>query len=1007
MFTLWKCSGESKMIWDFLGKIFGNRNDREIKKFLPYVDKINSLAGEFKDKSDQELKDFSDELKNRFKNVEDVDQKMEEVLPEAFALVREVAERTIGLRPFDVQLIGGMVLHRGMISEMKTGEGKTLAATMPAYLNVIAGYKVHIVTVNDYLARRDADWMSPIYEFLGLEVGILQNMMEYDERHRAYRCNIIYGTNSEFGFDYLRDNMVTSIEHTVQTGLDFCIIDEVDSILIDEARTPLIISGPSVESTKKYGTLNKFVKRLKTSSLLNQYYNEMKKNIISKNEDELNELCNRINFPKIKITEALYQDQETMDEFFNRILTRLIDDKKNIVTRIMEELDKIIGSNDLASVRSILEKYMINISISDDIFRDTKKFKHHVKTMIEGDFDVDEKSKNVSINESGIEKMEEWLGIENLYAPETFHLVHYIEQLLKAHYCFKRDVDYLIRDQQVMIVDEFTGRVLEGRRFSDGLHQALEAKEDVPVKEENQTLATITIQNYFRMYKKLSGMTGTALTEGTEFMQIYKLDVLVMPTNEPMIRRDYNDVIYKTKKAKFNAVVEEISKFHKMGRPILVGTTSIQSSEYLANLLRTKKQIQVNVLNARHHQREAEIIKRAGQKGGITIATNMAGRGTDIKLGEGIVKCPRIDGEMYCWAKPPKPDCKECAEEKINCKKEVECGLYIIGTERHESRRIDNQLRGRSGRQGDPGSSKFLVSLEDDLLHLFGSDRMKNMLDRLGFEEGDQIEHPLLSKGIERAQKQVEERNFEIRKELLKYDDVNNGQRKSIYSLRGKILAMDGIEYEVLDMLKSSVVGNIEKYFPAKALPDEWKLNDAKDYLEDLNIEGITVLNSDPTELVPENLYKEIETKIDVMFDNRKKELGEDFPFFLKSISLQPLDFHWRDHLYSMDQLRDVISYRAYGQKDPLIEYKKESFDLFQNMWIEIEDDIAEMFFKLSEKVSIEEFIHIKKVEEFYQGHQQDASLLMKNESSKDSIVKEKRENITRNKGFGKRRKKK
>ena len=881
------------MIWKYLGKLFGNRNERLIKSFQPVIDEINGLEDKFAKMSDDELKSYSETLRKSFEGIENIDEQMEKILPEAFALVRETAKRTLGMRHFDVQLIGGIVLHRGSIAEMKTGEGKTLVATLPAYLNGISGSSVHIVTVNDYLARRDAEWMRPVYEFLGLKVGILQNMMDPQKRVEAYKSNIVYGTNSEFGFDYLRDNMVFSANQIVQSPLDYCIIDEVDSILIDEARTPLIISGPSVESTKKYVTIDKFVRRLK--------------------KDE--------------------------------------------------------------------------------------------------DFEIIEKDKNAILKESGIDKMEQWLGVDNLYDPKNFHLVHFITQSLRAHYCFINDVDYLVRNNEVMIVDEFTGRVLEGRRYSDGLHQAIEAKERVHVKEENQTLATITIQNYFRMYKKLAGMTGTALTEAAEFMEIYKLDVVEIPTNELMIRRDYDDLIYKTKKEKYEAIIEEIAKWHEKGRPILVGTTSIEVSEKLSRMLREKKNLHCNVLNAKYHEKEAEIIAKAGEKGSITIATNMAGRGTDIKLGEGVVLCPRIDGKMHCWAKPPDSECKLCDPEKKGCKKEVGCGLYIIGSERHEARRIDNQLRGRAGRQGDPGSTRFFVSLEDDLMRLFGSERVKNMLTTLGLKDGEAIQYSMISKAIEKAQKQVEGHNFDIRKQLLKYDDVNNKQRHYIYNLRRKILLMEDLDNVALDMLKDSVLDAVESKFPKKALPDEWDLEGLRNYLSTIHIES-KLIEEDLDTIKPEMIVEEIEKNVESAFNQRKEKLGDDFKYFLRYILLQRLDFYWREHLLAMDQLKDMIGFRGYGQKDPLVEYKRESYEIFEETLNRLEDDVTNIFFNFDinteeEMENMKVFIESLKEQEGIREKKETYNMMHTGGEKSISREKEKRDRIVRNTSFGKRKRRK
>ena len=656
------------MIQLILKKIFGSKNERELKRLAPLVDAINVLEPEYRALSDAGLRAKTADFKERL----DQEEPLDDLLPEAFAAVREASTRVLGLRPFDVQLIGGIVLHQGMIAEMKTGEGKTLVATMPAYLNALTGKGVHIVTVNDYLAKRDTQWMSGIYNFLDLRVDTIVHGLDDNERRYAYAADITYGTNNEFGFDYLRDNMKFSLEDYVQREFHYAIVDEVDSILVDEARTPLIISGPAEESTQLYFVLDRVARQLK-------------------------------------------QDQ---------------------------------------------------------------------------DFTVDEKARSVLITEDGVARGEKLVGLENLYDPKNIEVLHHLQAALKAHNLFKRDVDYIVKEGQVIIVDEFTGRIMPGRRYSDGLHQALEAKEGVKVENENQTLATITFQNYFRMYKKLAGMTGTADTEAEEFKKIYNLEVMVIPTHMKMIREDFPDSIYKTAEEKFQAVLEEIKDCHDRGQPVLVGTTSIEKSEYLSKMLK-REGIKHEVLNAKHHEKEAEIVAQAGQKSTVTIATNMAGRGTDIVLGEGVVATG---------------------------------GLHILATERHESRRIDNQLRGRSGRQGDPGSSRFYLSLEDDLLRIFGSDRIKGLMGRLGMEDGEPIEHRLVSNAIERAQKRVEGHNFDIRKHLLEYDDVMNKQREVIYAQRRQILAGDSLQEDILEMARELVEELTEEY-TANKLPEEWDLD--------------------------------------------------------------------------------------------------------------------------------------------------------------------------------------
>ena len=703
------------MFGTIVKKIVGTKNERELKKLKPIVEKINSLEPVYEKKSQEEMKEFTYKWLDEFtKNDYPADKRekiLNDILPDTFAIVREAAKRTLNMRHFDVQLMGGIVLHQGKIAEMKTGEGKTLVATLAAYLNALVGKGVHIVTVNDYLAKRDAEWMGKIYNYLGMDVGVIVSDMDDSERKKAYNSHIIYGTNNEFGFDYLRDNMKFDLKDYVQRDLYYAIVDEVDSILIDEARTPLIISGPVDETTDIYKKVNNVVKFLK--------------------KDE--------------------------------------------------------------------------------------------------DFEIDEKSNTVTITDEGIAKLEKLLHTPNLYDPRNVELLHFIHNALRAHHLFKKDVDYVVKDGQVIIVDEFTGRLMPGRRYSDGLHQALEAKEGVKIEKENQTLASITFQNYFRMYYKLAGMTGTADTEAVEFKKIYDLDVVVIPTNKPMIRKDYNDVIYKTEKEKFNAVIEEIVECHKKGQPVLVGTISIEKSEILSKMLK-KRKIPHNVLNAKHHEDEAYIIAQAGRKGAVTIATNMAGRGVDIILGgnpEMMLKYEIVKlGKNYT----PEEAEKRLEELKKQCEKEKEevlklGGLHIIGTERHESRRIDNQLRGRAGRQGDPGSSRFYVSLEDDLMRIFGGERISNIMDKLGIDEGEPIENKLITKSIENAQKKVESHNFEIRKQLLEYDDVMNKQRETIYSLRKEILKGENVKELMQDYIHEYFENVFYQFVNEKLSPEEWDVN--------------------------------------------------------------------------------------------------------------------------------------------------------------------------------------
>ena len=817
------------MIDAILAKIIGSHNERELKKIQPQVERINSLEPAVEGLSDAQLKSKTTEFKSRLEEGESLD----EILPEAFAAVREGSRRTVGMRHYDVQLVGGMVLHQGKIAEMKTGEGKTLVATLPVYLNALTGKGVHLVTANDYLARRDAEWMGPIYRALGLEVGIVQHDMPDAERQAAYGCDITYGTNNEFGFDYLRDNMKYSLEDCVQRTHDYAIVDEVDSILVDEARTPLIISGPSEESTDKYYRIDKLIPRL---------------------------------------------------------------------------------------VR-------------------------------ERDYKIDEKARSVVLQEPGIEKAEQFLTIENLYDPRHMELVHHIQQALKAHTLFKRDVDYMIKEGQVVIVDEFTGRLMPGRRYSDGLHQALEAKEGVRIERENQTLATITFQNYFRMYDKLAGMTGTAETEATEFEKIYKLEVMVIPTNKPLIRHEYPDVVYRTEREKFNAVGEEIKELNELGQPALVGTTSIEKSERLSALLK-RKGIKHVVLNAKYHEREAEIVAQAGKKGAVTIATNMAGRGTDIILGGN----PEFQARSKLRADNINPE-----DNLEEFRKEVEKllpawsqeheevvsvdGLHIISTERHEARRIDNQLRGRSGRQGDPGSSRFYLSLEDDLMRIFGSENISGLMQKLGMEEGVPIESKLITKQIERAQKQVEARNFEIRKHLLEYDDVMNKQREEIYRFRRELLeGQDEKEY-VLRLSEDIAVEFLDAYANQETNPEQWDLENLK-----VNLNRVFALDvpADVDRLSRPELEEKLVDQIKSKYEEKEQQIGEEtMRWYERIVMLQIIDQQWKDHLLALDHLKEGIGLRGYGQRDPLVEYKRESFQLFEELWERATEEMVRMLFVL------------------------------------------------------------
>ncbi len=783
-------------MFKFIKNLFKDPNERELNRMQPIVDEINSLESKIQALSDKELRAKTDEFKERLKSGETLD----DLLPEAFAVVREAAQRSTeeGFRHYDVQLMGGIVLHEGKIAEMKTGEGKTLVATLPAYLNALTGQGVHIVTVNDYLAKRDSEWMGQIYEFLGLSVGVILNGMKAEERRKAYEADITYGTNNEFGFDYLRDNMAYDSEKVVQRDHPYAILDEVDSILIDEARTPLIISGPVQESTKDYRK-------------------------------------------------------------FNRVIPKLVKGK---------------------------------------------------------DYELDEKNNLVSLTEEGVARVEDMLNIDNLFADKNIRLNHQLNQALKAHTLMKKDKDYIVKDGEVKIVDEFTGRIMEGRRFSEGLHQAIEAKEGVQVKKGSQTFAKITQQNYFRMYDKLAGMTGTAATEEEEFIKIYGMEVVVIPTNKPLRRKRLPDKVFKDEKSKFKAVAEDIAERYKRGQPVLVGTVDIEKSEKLSRLLKGKG-IPHNVLNAKNHEKEAEIIKDAGQKNSVTIATNMAGRGTDIVLGEGV---------------------KELG------------GLHVLGTERHESRRIDNQLRGRSGRQGDPGSSQFYVSLEDDLLRLFGSDNIGSLMDKLGMDDGEAIENKMISRSLEKAQQKVEGRNFDLRKAILQYDDILNKQREVIYEQRRKVLFGDDLIDKVEGMMKQVVDDLMESYLSQDIHPGEWDLEGLSHHLEQLNF-GVDLTAAEMEEMEREEIEEYIKKKGKKILEDKKEKIGDELINKLsRDIALRVIDRKWMSHLDNMEELRQGIGLRAYGQKDPLTEYKFESFDMFEQMTSSIREDIVKTLYRIEVK---------------------------------------------------------
>ena len=811
----------------FLSKIVGTHSEREVKRVIPIVNKIESMEPEMEQLSDEELRGKTDEFKKRLAEGETLD----DILPEAYAVVREASKRTIGLRHFRVQLIGGVILHQGRITEMRTGEGKTLVSTLPAYLNALEGKGVHIVTVNDYLAKRDAEWMGQIHEFLGLKVGVILNSMGNDERREAYNCDITYATNNELGFDYLRDNMVIYKEQLVQRELHYAIVDEVDSVLIDEARTPLIISGSSGKSTKIYEACDNLVRQLKRGT-----------------EKELS--------------------------------------KMDI---IMQE-----DSNET------------------------------------GDYVANEKEKTVNLTQQGVEKVERFFHLENLADPENLEIQHCVNLSLRAHALMHRDKDYVVKDDEVLIVDEFTGRIMPGRRYSDGLHQAIEAKEHVKVKRESKTLATITFQNFFNKYKKKSGMTGTALTEEKEFREIYGMDVVEVPTNLPVQRIDHEDSVYKTKREKYNAIVKEIQAAHEKGQPVLVGTITIDSSEELSEMLR-KVGIPHKVLNAKFHEMEAEIVADAGVKGAVTIATNMAGRGTDIKLGEGV---------------------KELG------------GLKIIGTERHESRRIDNQLRGRAGRQGDPGESKFYISLEDDLMRLFGSQNLMNMFNSLGMPEGEQIQHKMLSKAIERAQKKIEGNNYGIRKNLLEYDQINNEQREIIYAERRKVLDGDNMRDTIIQMIDELIEKYVNSVINDSQIPEEWNLNELNEILLPMiPFEPITFDAKRDEGITKDILIQDLKEKALHIYEAKEAEFPE--PEQIREIErvviLKVTDSRWMDHIDDMDQLRQGIGLQALGQRDPVVEYRLQGYDMFNDMTESIREETVRtlMHVRIEQKVEREQVAQV------------------------------------------------
>ncbi|HUU27820.1 MAG TPA: preprotein translocase subunit SecA [archaeon] len=914
------------MFTGLLKKIIGDKHQREMKKIMPLVEEINRLYAELEPLSDEELRAKSLALKERISSIKDPEKQekaCDEAMVEAFAIVKDACRRNMGrdisvceqpmvwdMIPYDVQLVGAVVLHQGKITEMATGEGKTLVAVMPLYLNALKGRGVHLVTVNDYLARRDSEWMGTIFSFIGISVGCIQHDMEPEERKIAYNFDVTYGTNNEFGFDYLRDNMTLRLEDRVQREHHYAIVDEVDSVLIDEARTPLIISGPVQGTGPKFKQFKPLVEELVRVQV------KQVNNIIGEAADLL------------KKAETEEDDRKAMEinsEAGKKILQAARGVPKN--KRLLKILNEVGTKKLMQRVEADYMREKRIPELDEELYFSMDEKGNQVQFSDKG---IDFMSPNdpnlfvipdlsVEINEiqtdttlSPSRRLEKIKAVERDYL-EKSDKIHTIQQLLKAYILFERDVDYVVQEGKVLIVDEFTGRLMPGRRYSEGLHQALEAKEGVKIEGETQTLATITLQNYFRLYKKLAGMTGTAETEADEFWQIYKLDVIVIPTNRKVIRKDMEDKIYRTRREKFKAIIDEVEELHEEGRPVLVGTISVEVSETLSRMLK-RRGIKHHVLNAKYHQQEAEIVATAGQKEAATIATNMAGRGTDIKLGSGVTGLG---------------------------------GLAIVGTERHEARRIDRQLRGRSGRQGDPGSSQFFLSLEDDLMRLFGSERIAGVMDRLGLQEGEVITHPLVSRSIGRAQKKVEGNNFQIRKHLLEYDDVMNQQREVIYDLR--LFAQEGkdLEKEFKEMIDESVNFKLDKYIIEGTEPENWDLKGLSENLLRTYLLSVHFDTKDLEELTAADLRERILKIVDQLYNHKCQEFGEERKnFLMQQILMRVIDENWREHLYMLDHLKAGINFRAYGQKDPLVEYKKEAFDSFIELMDHIKEEVASLFFK-------------------------------------------------------------
>ncbi len=919
-----------------LQKIFGTKTERELKALWPMVEEINAFYEKFKD---VDLEKTTEDFKKRISDGESLD----DIMPEAFGLVKEACRRLLGktwpvvemetewnMVPFDVQLVGAIVLHQGKIAEMKTGEGKTLVATMPLYLNGLTGKGAHLITVNDYLARRDREWMGPVYESLGLTVGVLQGGMDNQLRKEAYQCNITYGTNNEFGFDYLRDNMVWQFEDKVQPGHNYAIVDEVDSILIDEARTPLIISGPVEHETKAFNELNPVVQRLNSAQtvLVNRIVAEAKKMFDNGEEKDMRE-----------IGKKLLQARRGSPK--NKQLLKL--EQESGIKKLIEETELAFLRE--KSFKEIDDDLYFIIDEKAHVIDLTEKCSHFVAPNNPEMFELPNLSEKIGAIDrdkkfTPKEKIFEKEKAYQEYAQQSERLAN-LRALLRAYSLFEKDVEYVVQDGRVIIVDQFTGRLMPGRRFSDGLHQAIEAKERVRVQEETQTFATITIQNYFRMYEKLAGMTGTAATEANEFWQIYKLDVVEIPTKEPVRRVDYEDIVYRSRREKYNAIVDEVVKWHEKKRPILVGTTSVDVSETISRLLK-RKGIVHEVLNAKHHQREAKIVVSAGQSGAVTIATNMAGRGTDIKLGKGVVDCSQ------CCIKCLSGDCSQCDhKQKKECLADVPCGLYIVGTERHEARRIDNQLRGRSGRQGDPGSTRFFLSLEDNLMRIFGSDRVAEIMDRYGGEEQKPLTHPLVTRAIANAQKRVEENHFEVRKRLLEYDDVMNKQREEIYKMRDEILKSERLKEHAVQFFEETIEDILLKHTDPKVNPEQWDWDSLKGEFNMLFLTDASIPKESIPRMKQEGLLDMFLEKAKEKLAWREQELGEEtFSELLKVVLMATIDRNWRSHLYELDDLRQGISLRAYAQKDPLIEYKHESRKTYEDMRIEIAKNATGLIFR-------------------------------------------------------------